>query len=273
MRRIAWIAGAAIAAVAGALTYTVAQVQARAKGDVAEYLSGDPSRDRPIVCLGASIVRGRASVDFVTLLRQQMPHRTIVNAGVNGNVVRQVLDRLDDVLACNPADVVILVGTNDVLTSLTASDAEAEKSLADYRSVLDRVVQRLQEGGARVTLCSLPPLGQDLADAANARLGQFNSQIREVATARNTAYAPVHEALCQVLMATGETHGPAWSPSWRPGLESLIRHFVLGWSYDRIAERAGWTLTPDGVHLDSTGARIVADRVEECLVADQPRGA
>jgi len=66
------------------------------------------------VCLGASIVRDRVSVDFVEILRRRHPGFEFVNAGVNSNVAYELMHRLDPVIACRPAGVVILVGTNDV---------------------------------------------------------------------------------------------------------------------------------------------------------------
>ena len=79
-------------------------------------------------------------------------------------------------------------------------------------------------------------------------------------------YLPVHERMAEVIVATGREQGPAYTGSWRPGLESLVEHFTLGRSYDDIAQRAGYLLSPDGVHLDTAGARIVANLASGFLV-------
>ncbi|MDA3005912.1 MAG: hypothetical protein O3B97_04565 [Actinomycetota bacterium] len=44
-----------------------------------------------------------------------------------------------------------------------------------------------------------------------------------------------------------------------------MEHYMLGRSYDNIAQSAGFLLSPDGVHLDTAGARIVANLAGEFL--------
>ena len=271
----------AIGATAGAAAYVVARVQGRARGDIEDYLAGRPSDGAPVVCLGASIVRGRASVDFVQMLRERIPHRTFVNAGVNGNVAWEVLQRVDDVIACGPREVVILVGTNDVQATLNPAagdSARRSKGLPEtptvrwYEECLTQVVGQLHGAGADVALCSLPPLGQDLEDAANARVREFNAAIARVAEAQGATYLPVYERLAALLASQDSDAGPAWTGSWEPGVRSLAEHFLLGRSFDEIAARAGFVLSPDGVHLDTTGAGIVADLAAEFLRGADPVG-
>lgn len=282
LSRLLLATGFLVSVAVAPVAYVVAQVQRRAEGDVEDYLSGPPATQPPVVCLGASIVRGRASVDFVQILRDRFPERTFVNAGVNGNTVWEVLQRVDDVLACEPSEVMILVGTNDVLATL-APDGGAKvrdgkhlptvPSAHDYLINLDAIVARLQVAGCRVAVASLPPLGQDLEAPANVRLREFNEAIGEVALRRGATYLPVYEALAHELVTAGAAHGPEWTGSWRPGVQSLGRHFLLGQSYDEIAGRRGRLLSPDDVHLDTHGAAVVADAVERFLRVAQPSTA
>ena len=282
MSRLLLVSGFLATAAVAPVAFVVAQVQRRPTGDVQDYLSGPPAVRPPVVCLGASIVRGRASVDFVQMLRERLPERTFVNAGVNGNTVWEVLQRVDDVLACEPSEVMILVGTNDILATLAPDGGEkvregkqlpAVPSVHDYLTNLDAIVARLQVAGCRVAVASLPPLGQDLESPANVRLREFNEAIGEVALRRGATYLPVYEALAHELITAGAAHGPEWTGSWRPGMESLGRHFLLGQSYDEIAERRGRLLSPDDVHLDTHGATIIADAVERFVRAAQPSTA
>lgn len=267
------VAGLAAAA-GGVLAYTVARVQGRATGDVNDYLAASPSGEGPIVVAGASIVRGRASVDFVQMLRERFPARAVVNAGVNGNVAWELLQRIDQVIACRPAQVVILIGTNDVQATLTA-DAMRETreskhlpedpSLGWYAVCMTEIVTRLHAAGASVALCSLPPIGQDLAAPVNVVVREANASLQRVCDSTEAAYLPVYEHLADLLASTGATGGPAWTGSWAPGVASLVEHFVLGRSYDAIALSRGWVLSPDGVHMDSTGAGIIAGVVADWL--------
>lgn len=276
MRARRWEVAIAMAAagVGGVLAYTVARVQGRATGDVGDYLAGSPRLERPLVVAGASIVRGRASVDFVQLLRERFPARTFVNAGVNGNVAWELFQRIDQIIACRPAQVVILIGTNDVQATLSAGalrqtreskSLPEEPSLDWYAACMTEIVTRLQSADVCVALCSLPPIGQDLASPVNAAVREANSALRGICEATGAAYLPVYEHLADSLVSQGATTGPAWTGSWVPGVASLVQHYVLGRSYDAIALSRGWILSPDGVHMDSTGAGIIADVVSEWL--------
>ena len=273
-RGLAVAATTVVAGVGGLLAYTVSRVQGRAAGDVSDYLSGSPSRERPIVVAGASVVRGRASVDFVQMLRERFPSQTLVNAGVNGNVAWELLQRIDQIIACRPSHVVILVGTNDVQATLTSDAMRAAReskslpedpSLGWYAACMHVIVTRLQAIGASVALCSLPPIGQDLAAPVNVVVREANASLHGVCHATGATYLPVSERLAEMLASQGATSGPAWTGSWVPGIASLVEHFVLGRSYDAIALARGWILSPDGVHMDSTGAGIIADVIAQWL--------
>ena len=262
---------------AAVLAKTVRDVQGRAAGDVDAFLAlpEDERTSRPVVAvLGASIVRGRASVDFVRMLRRQHLDLAFVNGGVNGRVAWEMLHDLPRVLECDPAYAVILVGTNDVQATLSEQAREMTRrgkglpqdpSPAWFGECLAAAVEALRDAGTQVAVCSLPPLGQDLDSPANDAVREFNAVIRDVADEAGVTYLPVHERMAEVIVATGRERGPAYTGSWRPGLESLVEHFTLGRSYDDIARRAGYLLSPDGVHLDTAGARIVANLASRFL--------
>ena len=262
---------------AAVLVKTVRDVQGSAAGDVDSFLAlpEDERTSRPVVAvLGASIVRGRASVDFVRMLRRQHLDLAFVNGGVNGRVAWEMLHDLPRVLECDPAYAVILVGTNDVQATLSEQAREMTRrgkglpqdpSPAWFGECLAAAVEALRDAGTQVAVCSLPPLGQDLDSPANDAVREFNAVIRDVVDEAGVTYLPVHERMAEVIVATGRERGPAYTGSWRPGLESLVEHFTLGRSYDDIARRAGYLLSPDGVHLDTAGARIVANLASRFL--------
>ena len=265
---------------ATALARAVRGVQAPAAGDIAGFLELpiDERERRPVVAvLGASIVRGRASVDFVRILREDFPDLAFVNGGVNSRVAWELLKSIDDVMACAPSAAVILIGTNDVEATLAPDGGKSVMrskqlpqvpSLDFYGECLTAIVDRLHEGGARVAVCSLPPLGQTLADQANERTREFNRVIEVVCESREATYLPVNERMSDMLRDHAVDAEQPFTGSWRPGIESLVRHFVGRQSFDDISDLSGRMLSPDGVHLNSVGAHVVADLAAEFLSAD-----
>lgn len=264
------LAGAATAA------YVARAVQGRATGDLNALIdsNSDVTKD-VVVFLGASIVKGRASVDFVDIVRHEYPDLEIVNAGENGNTARDVLERLEFVIQVRPKVVIILVGTNDVQAalnpngSLASSQRKAHGSdptPESYAQTLTKIVTQLQvTTGCKIALCSLPPLGQDLPDAANEMVRTFNNEIERVAQDNGATYLDVYAVMAQVLANAGVASTKPFTGKWQPSMRSLTQHFVIGKSYDQIADAEGLLLSPDYVHLNTRGAQIVAELAEGYL--------
>ena len=132
-----------------------------------------------VVCLGASIVRGQVSANFVNLLNQRMCKHGFhfINAGVNGDLAYNVLLRLKTVVDKQPDFVIILVGTNDVIGALVPRLAKwyrRAKKLPQlpteqwYCDNILKIVHYLKENTrARIALASLPVLGENLTSTFN----------------------------------------------------------------------------------------------------------
>ncbi|WP_285107116.1 GDSL-type esterase/lipase family protein [Paenibacillus sp. UMB4589-SE434] len=69
-----------------------------------------------IVCLGDSITQGDvANVRRYTTWLGWITNNTVINSGINGNTIQQMLARIDtDVLAHNPGICIVFGGTNDI---------------------------------------------------------------------------------------------------------------------------------------------------------------
>ncbi|WP_345393362.1 SGNH/GDSL hydrolase family protein [Nonomuraea salmonea] len=157
----------------------------------------EPTRPR-LVAAGASMTQGSLGADWVGAVRARHPAYEVVNAGVNGNKVADLLARVEtDVVACRPAAVTLLIGTNDV-----RDDVPPDRYRADLRTVVERV----KTTGARVALMSLPPLGEDLDAGPNLRLPAYNAAVKEVAAVTGAAYLPLYERMAGTLRQAGPPH-------------------------------------------------------------------
>jgi acyl-CoA thioesterase-1 len=117
-----------------------------------------------IVALGDSLTAGHGvaaheayPARLEAILRREGYHYRVVNAGVSGDTTAGGLRRVDWVLRARPDVAIVALGANDGLRGL---------SVAAMRENLERIVRRLQAGGARVLLAGMrvpPNYGADYA--------------------------------------------------------------------------------------------------------------
>jgi len=89
-----------------------------------------------------------------------------VNAGTDGNLAWNVMQRLDEVIACQPDVVMLLIGTNDVIGTIDqrweAMYRRRQKiprtpTLDWCQECVDAILTRLQsDTSARIALLDLP---------------------------------------------------------------------------------------------------------------------
>jgi acyl-CoA thioesterase I len=194
-----------------------------------------------------------------------------VNAGVNGAKVSDVLERSREILACKPDAITILIGTNDVHAYLDAQNGHSPVSLSDsiasYRHDLQSLVSLLRSGTtARIALISIPPLGQDLLSPANKAVEQYNEVVKQICEQNHVSYLPLYENARGVIADFHDGLRNVAGPSRDLSRSVAIRHFFLWQSWDWISERNGFAIHTDAIHLNSRGARLISDLVEEWLI-------
>ena len=231
-----------------------------------------------IVCLGDSITRGQISASFVDQLDQRLAGNGFhfVNAGVNGYLAYNVLIRLDRVIALRPLNVILMIGTNDVVSTLRRSNlwiSRVSKQLprnptqAWYRENLQKIVSRLKaETNARIALASPPIMGEHLESRPNQRLRTYIGIIQEIAKREGLAYLQVYERMADYLKSTGTHAGKPHQSRIFMTAELTLRHLFFKESYVSISRRKGFTILTDGLHLNERGAKLIADVYEQYLM-------
>jgi lysophospholipase L1-like esterase len=244
---------------------------------------------KTVVCFGASLTAGTVSFNYLDLLgaRASLAGFQFINHGVNGDLAWNGLERLDRVVAERPDFVTILIGTNDVNATMSERNLQrykafnhlpTEPTLAWYERNLGMIVKRLkQETPARLALLSLAVIGEDLEHEANRKIGLYNDVIRRVAREENIAYLPLHERMVAYLREhEGERAQLPPRLEYRDGLHNTGNALALhaaGLSWDEVSRRNGLLVTTDCLHLNSTGAGMIADLIEAWLLQEgQPVG-
>ena len=236
-----------------------------------------------LVCAGDSLTHGNMGAPYVPGVAARLAPCgvQVFNAGINADLAETLLARLDDVVAARPDFVTILVGTNDINAALSPADqaryqsrgklcAPEPPSPATFRRHLTALVRRLRaETPARVALLSLPPLGENLAHDLNRRAEEYTAIIREVARAEGASYLPLREQLVAELRARPGRAQANYSQTIKFIRLSMLRHYLLGHSWDRIAASHGHRFLTDNLHLNGPAAAIVADLVANWVEREQ----
>ena len=231
---------------------------------------------RHVVCLGDSLTSGQVSVDYVEMLAtRHIGPVTFTNAGVNGDLAFNVLQRLDSVIDMQPDVVSVLIGTNDANASLSEKNVRmmtrmkklpTRPTIEWYRENLTAIVDRLtSETSARVALLSLPVLGEELGSPSVQRSTEYSAVAKEIADARNVTYLGLHERQVAYLTAGRHTPGIRFRDGRLLSASAATQHFVLRRSFDSISRRRDLQLTTDFIHQNTRGATMIADLVADFL--------
>jgi lysophospholipase L1-like esterase len=235
-----------------------------------------------VACLGSSSTAGKGQAfDWIGELGRRPCNRHLEfrNFGVGGDLAYNALQRIPDVIACRPQKVVVWIGNNDVLASVSkkvrqflqiSKHLPSEPSPEWFRENLRMIARQLKaETSAAVALCSLPPIGEDLASTnsfqseINRRVAEYSAIVRLIAQEENVGYLAAHEAMFARIMTEP---GRAFTRfRFLPFYRDAFRALVLRKTPDEIAQLNGWRFHTDGVHLNSRGAMIVAGLVQEFI--------
>ncbi len=223
-----------------------------------------------IALIGDSLTEGIPGSSYAARLRDRLPQDTIVNLGLRNDTVVSLYRRLRGRCFDPSFDLAFVwVGVNDVARAPwpsmswtyrlaavlvgkpRARDAEAFRGY--YRDLLDVVTHY----AAHIVAVSPLFKGEDLANPWNRELAFLGTLIEDL-TAHDECmiyldlraiFAPklAHRALSAYLPPN----------PWRVVLDALLLHTDT--QIDRAAKARGLHYTLDGIHLNSTGASIVAE--------------
>jgi lysophospholipase L1-like esterase len=242
-----------------------------------------------VACLGSSTTASKGTYRWITELesRPQNSRYRFVNFGVGGDLSFNLVRRLHRLIDTRPDRVIVLIGTNDILAGVFPNfrrvvrlwkGLPGEPTVHRFQKNLALITRRLRrETDARIALCSLAPVGEDLrsVDTVQSRLNDlfaaYNQAIGEVGAREGAYYIDFYEAFLEQLDRSGTT-----KPFTRFSFPSfyrdyLVREMLLRRGFDEISAINGWEFHIDGVHLNTRGGRILADAVQRFL--DSPGAA
>jgi lysophospholipase L1-like esterase len=204
----------------------------------------------------------------------------IINAGINSELAWNNLQRLEQVIQCDPDIVTVLIGTNDANSTMSKDTMRdyirnmklpREPNSEWYRSSLTSIVEDLKvKTKAKIALLSIPTIGEDPTDLAFVRSSDYSAIVKKVAEETDTTYLPLHEKMTEFLH---KTYGNARYPyeKYKRGIiKAIISRYLFRRTWDDIARGSGFTLHVDYLHLNTAGARMVADLISDFIQSTLP---
>jgi lysophospholipase L1-like esterase len=236
------------------------------------------SSKKTVVCFGDSNTHGNVSYNWVDELDTQLSDYQLINAGRNSDLTYTLLDRIDSVIACNPQIVVILIGTNDVNSTMGMAlekryqkigriDKNTHPNLEGFKHNYQTIIHELKaKTKTKIAVMSLPIMGENLNHSANLKADQYSEFIKQLSINEELTYLPVREAQKDYL-----TQNPSYSPhtfeeTYKLLNISVFTNVLLGWSWDKVSEHHGFQLTPDNLHQNSVSGGMIRELVKAYLL-------
>ena len=250
------------------------------KNSPSNYLNrqtqGDDSRS-VVVFMGDSITHGRIGVNYVEMIEAQLAEEdlTFINAGRNSELAWNNLQRVEEVIQCRPNIVTILIGANDANASMTENSMKSyvrrmklprNPDTAWYRESLVSLVKKLKnETKAKIALLSIPTIGEELNHPAFERSTEYGRIVLDVAQELDVTYIPLHEKMIESLKETSGAVVYPYEKYFIGIIKGILNHYLLRKSWDDIARGSGFSLHVDYLHLNTGGARMIADLISEFI--------
>ncbi|MGC9780656.1 MAG: hypothetical protein HZR80_15545 [Candidatus Heimdallarchaeota archaeon] len=261
------------------LTYTIVMrlIFGKPKNNPKQFLRRNKNKllhdeqKKRIVFVGDSITHGILSVNYIKMIAKELGKSKFyyINAGINSHLAYNVLMRIDEIVACNPAYITIMIGTNDAhremkLYKETRSSKRInlprEPTKEWYKENLLKIITILQKKtNAKLAICSIPPIGENMNHPIFKQSIEYSKLIKEIAEKRDLVYLPVNEK--QIAFLKANPSKPKHEPEHMLYETTAAKYFLLGHSFDKMSKHYGFNLLVDHLHLNSRGAKIVADLI------------
>jgi len=232
---------------------------------------------RVIACIGDSLTHGNIGECWVEGLRNEYSGDTVLNEGINGDVVWQVQKRIEPILACKPNIVILMIGSNDVMASFNKKSGERYRrnnklpevpTFESYQKLLPKLIDSLS-ASSKVAICTLPPIGENKDSIVNNHVNKFNKFIELTANNKNINLIPVSSLLWDDLSKrtypVKSDYDPNSLPIIRRIFGGMMHHYIFKKSWDEIAKSKGQWLLFDQIHLGERAAKILFNATKKYI--------
>ncbi|WP_394189608.1 SGNH/GDSL hydrolase family protein [Paenisporosarcina quisquiliarum] len=211
-----------------------------------------------IALIGDSLTEGRPGVSFVKFLKEKFPTITFVNLGKPGESVKSLHTRLTKTKLNSDYDLAFVwIGVNDVYSKLLSLQAQPvakdhEEFKDYYKKILDLVLV-----SSKKTVAVSPALVGETNNPSNKEIMELTYLIEYITSKNaNISFLNLHSVFEEHLAKVN-------SSDYISTKVLTVMKDVLFYKkhsrIDKLSKKRGLHFTLDGIHLNSSGAQIVAD--------------
>jgi lysophospholipase L1-like esterase len=226
---------------------------------------------KPIfIAFGDSLTQGNMSANWVNMLKEKRADMQFLNAGMNADLSYTLLTRIDDIVACQPHYISLLIGSNDVMATLTpermkryyslgkiTEDANFEGFIQNYREILETLTTQTT---AKIMVASIPPITEDFTFDGNIKADKYSAKIKEFAQEFGLIYLPFRETLKENMPTKSDQLNDFTNADNIIRKAALKKNF-MGQSWNEIAAARKAKYMTDNIHLNDDAAEILAEMI------------
>jgi lysophospholipase L1-like esterase len=230
---------------------------------------------KPIfIGFGDSLTQGNMSANWLEMLAIKQPTMQFLNAGMNADLTETLLSRIDDIIASQPHYLSLIIGSNDVMATLSeerlkryyslgkiTEDPHFEGFKQNYRSIVEILTTQTT---AKIFVASLPPITEDFSFVGNQKAEQYSSFIKDIAAEFGLIYLPFRETLLQNITTKSDQLND-FHDADNIIRKAVVKRKFLGQSWNEIAASRKAKYMTDNIHLNEDAAEILANLFLEKL--------
>lgn len=233
-----------------------------------------------ILFIGDSLIRGSVGVNWVKRLAIKNKEWSVENAGVNGDTLIKIKQRLDKKIENNNYDVIFFqAGMNDLLVPALADKGflfrQAQKYLlakrydpvnetAAFEKIFRQAISDIKKKtSATIILTTLSCINESLEFSLNKKRCAYNHIIRDVAIETGCSLVDAG-ALFDGYLRRCRTKDYLLESFFNTAFYDKFQCRFLGCA-DYLSKKRKLHLTVDGLHLNTRGAIIYRDETESLI--------
>lgn len=210
--------------------------------------------------IGDSLTEGRPGVSFISYLRERYPNITFDNLGKSGETVKSLHARLTKSTLTTDYDLIFLwIGVNDVYSKMLKVQAQPVASdHSEFQTYFSKILEMVSSSSKQIITVSPAIVGENLTNKANGELREISALIDSIhRNYGNVHFLDMHNVFENHLSQVNS------SDYLNTSVIRVMKDVIFYKDpkrIDRISKSRGLYFTLDGIHLNSSGARIVSDQ-------------